>query len=126
VTAGQYCVLPVDQGATLTYNPSYGSSNFTPSPGADTYAYAWTGQLAQVNDPAGDYLHITYDSPAPGSGDWPSSATSCQTVTAASGRALVIGSNCTPMRAKLSADRLAGSADERASGAVPPSAVSRS
>jgi RHS repeat-associated protein len=93
VTAGQYCVLPQDQGATLDYDSEYGSSNFTPSPGADTYVYAWTGQLAEVYDPAGDALTITYDTPAPGSGDCPSSATSCQTVTAASGRALVIGSN---------------------------------
>jgi RHS repeat-associated protein len=93
VTAGQYCVLPQDQGATLTYDPYYGSSNFTPSPGADTYVYAWTGQLARVTDLAGDTLAITYDSPAPGSGDCPSSATSCQTVTAASGRAMVMGSN---------------------------------
>ena len=93
VVTGGYCVLPVDQGATLTYDSSAGSSNFTPSPGADTYTYAWTGQLAQVTDPAGDALNITYDSPAPGSGGCPSSATSCQTVTAASGRALVIGSN---------------------------------
>jgi RHS repeat-associated protein len=93
VVTGGYCVLPQDAAATLTYDPTYGSSNFTPSPGADTYVYAWTGQLAQVTDPAGDTLNITYESPAPGSGDCPSSATSCQTITAASGQALVIGSN---------------------------------
>jgi RHS repeat-associated protein len=100
VTAGGYCVQPVNQGATLTSNTSNDTYVFVPSPGADTYTYSWDGNLISEADTAGDTLTVAYDSPAPGSavsGDssqvCPSTATSCETITSASGRALVLGSN---------------------------------
>jgi YD repeat-containing protein len=92
-STGQYCVLPQDQGATLT--TSSGNHTFTPSPGADAYTYNGAGQLISETDQAGNTLSITYNTPAPGAGDCPSAAASCQTITAASGRALVIGSSST-------------------------------
>ncbi|HEY1620069.1 MAG TPA: RHS repeat-associated core domain-containing protein [Streptosporangiaceae bacterium] len=91
-TAGQYCVLPQDTGATLTYN-SGTSYTYSPGTGADTYTYSWAGQLTAETDPAGNKLTIAYQTPAPGSGDCPAAATSCQTITSASGRALVLGSD---------------------------------
>ncbi len=100
VTAGGYCVLPVNQGATLTSSTSNDTYTFVPSPGADAYTYSWDGNLISDTDTAGNTLTITYESPAPGSavtGDssqaCPSTATACETITSASGRALVLGSN---------------------------------
>jgi uncharacterized protein RhaS with RHS repeats len=92
VAAGGYCVVPQDEGASLTAISGI-SYTFTPSPGGTTYTYSWTGALTTETDPAGDALTITGNSPAPGTGNCPSSATTCQTITSASGRALVIGSN---------------------------------
>ncbi|HUD39916.1 MAG TPA: RHS repeat-associated core domain-containing protein [Streptosporangiaceae bacterium] len=91
--AGGYCALPVFSGASLTDNTGNDTYTFTPSAGTGTYVYSWDGQLISESDSAGDTLTITYQSPAPGSGDCPSTATSCETITSASGRALVIGSN---------------------------------
>jgi RHS repeat-associated protein len=91
--AGGYCALPVFDGASLTDNTGNDTYTFTPSAGSDSSTYSWDGQLVSESDPAGDTLTITYESPAPGTGDCPSTATSCETVTSASGRALVIGSN---------------------------------
>ena len=93
-SAGSYCTLPQDVGAALT---TAGSGTgltytYTPSPGTtDTYTY--TGQFSSQSDAAGDTLRITYGTPAPGSGQCPSTANSCETITAASGRTLVIGSD---------------------------------
>jgi RHS repeat-associated protein len=97
--AGQYCALPQDTGATLTENSGGNTYTFSPAPGTDTYTYASPntatapGQLTSETDPAGETLTLNYLSPSPGSGDCPSTATSCETITAADGRALVIGSN---------------------------------
>jgi RHS repeat-associated protein len=101
VTAGGYCVLPAFQGATLTSNTTSDTYAFVPSPGDDTYTYSWDGQLISETDTAGDILTITYDSPAPGGStsgtstavECPVTASSCETITSASGRALVIGAN---------------------------------
>ena len=100
VAAGQYCVMPQDVGVSLSDNTSIDTYTFTPSSGSDSYTYSWAGQLKSVADPAGDSVSVAYQSPAPGSavsGDanetCPSSAASCETVTSASGRELVIGSD---------------------------------
>jgi RHS repeat-associated protein len=101
VTAGGYCVQPVNRGATLTSNATSDTYTFVPSPESDTYTYSWDGQLISETDTAGNALTITYDSPAPGSSTTgtstaitcPATAASCNTIKAASGRALVIGSN---------------------------------
>jgi len=94
-TAGQYCVLPQFTGVTLTYNTSNQTYTYTSVPGSITSTYSWTGQLSSETNTAGNTLTITYNSPAPGTGNCPSTASSCATITAASGRTLVIGSNST-------------------------------
>ena len=43
VTAGGYCVLPADTGATLTL--SGGTYKYTAAPGEDTYSFNSSGQL---------------------------------------------------------------------------------
>jgi RHS repeat-associated protein len=92
--AGGYCVLPQDAGTTLTYNNSSNSYTYSPAPGGTTYTYASaTGNLTGEADPAGNTLSIAYNTPAPGTGTCPATATSCETITSASGRALVLGSN---------------------------------
>jgi YD repeat-containing protein len=58
-----------------------------------TYTYGWNGALTAETDTAGNTLTITYQTPAPVSGQCPSAATSCKTITSASGRALVVGLN---------------------------------
>ncbi len=90
--AGGYCALPQDINATLTYNSA--SQTYTYSPAAGTaYSYGWNGALTAETDAAGNTLTLTYQTPAPGSGQCPSGATSCTTITAASGRALVLALN---------------------------------
>lgn len=89
---GSYCTLPQNVDATLTYSSLASTYTFGPSPGT-TYVYNVNGELISESDSVGDQLTVSYLSPSPGSGQCPSSATSCTTVTSASGRALVIGSN---------------------------------
>ena len=92
VTAGQYCALPENIGASLTFSTGTGNYTFTPQPGTtDTYNSA--GNLISETDSAGNTLTLSYGSPAPGSGNCPSAANWCQTITSASGRALVLGYN---------------------------------
>lgn len=109
-TGGQYCVLPQDTGATLTYSSADGGTYaFSPSPGSVTYTYsATTGNLTSETDTAGDTLTVAYQSPAPGSSTpapfsvpCPSTATSCETITSASGRPLVIALNSSGLIASV-------------------------
>ena len=93
VAASLYCVLPQFTGVTLTDNTGNNTFTYSTSPGAETDTYSWSGPLVSETDTAGNTLTITYQSPAPGSGHCPSTATSCETITAANGRTLVIGSN---------------------------------
>ncbi len=93
--AGQYCVLPQDIGASLTI--SGGNYTFTQQPGT-AFTYNSAGQLAgeQQTDSNGTVLNsltISSATPAPGSGDCPAAAVRCNTITSASGRALVVGLN---------------------------------
>ena len=92
VVAGGYCALPEDLTAALTYNSTTHTYSFSSDP-AETYTYNSTGQLTAETDAAGDTLTLTYGSPSPGSGNCPSTASSCNTITSAGGRALVIGFN---------------------------------
>lgn len=91
VVRGSYCALPQYTG-TLTYSSAAGTWSFVPSAGT-TYVYNSSGALASEADAAGDTLSVTYGSPSAGSGYCPSTAASCDTVTAADGRALVIALN---------------------------------
>ncbi len=93
VTAGQYCALPQDQGATLTYNSGTEVYTFSSSPGTTSYTYNSSGGLTSETDTAGETLTVAYGTPAPGSGQCPSAASTCNTITSASGRALIIGLN---------------------------------
>jgi len=97
VVAGSYCILPQDQGATLSYNSGSQVYTFSPAPGDTSYTYNSGGQLTSETDTAGDTLTIAYRTPAPGSGQCPSTSSSCNTVTSASGRALVIGLNASSL-----------------------------
>ncbi len=90
--AGDYCALPQDTGASLTYNAAASTWAYTSSPGF-TQTYSWDGALISESDAAGDTLTISYLTPAPGTGNCPATAATCQTITAASGRSLVIGMN---------------------------------
>ncbi|HEY1621074.1 MAG TPA: DUF6531 domain-containing protein [Streptosporangiaceae bacterium] len=93
VAAGGYCVPPAFEGATLTYSTTAQTYAFSPAPGSDALTYSQAGQLVSEADTAGDTLTVTYLTPVPGSGNCPASASSCETITSASGRALVIGSS---------------------------------
>ncbi len=91
--AGQYCVLPEDVGAGLTL--SGGNYTFTQQPGL-AFTYNSSGQLTGESQTRADgtalnTLTVTYSTPAPGSGNCPSLAVSCYTITSASGRTLVVG-----------------------------------
>jgi RHS repeat-associated protein len=88
-----YCTLPQNVNATLTYNSTVGTYTYTPSPGTSYTYSATTGALKSESDTAGDTLTVTAGSPSPGSGNCPSAASSCTTITAASGRTLVLGYN---------------------------------
>ena len=90
--AGQYCALPENTGASLTYNSSSGIWTFAAQPGRDD-TFNSAGKLTGESDAAGNTLTLSYGAPAPGSGNCPSSATSCETITSASGRSLVLGLN---------------------------------
>ncbi len=96
VAAGQYCALPEDIGASLTFSPGTGSYTFSPQPGT-SYLYNSGGTLQSITDAAGDALTLSYGSPAPGAGNCPASANWCETITSASGRALTLGSNAAGM-----------------------------
>jgi RHS repeat-associated protein len=99
VVSGSYCILPQDQGATLTYNAGTQVYTYSPAPGSLTYTYqlsGGSGTLTSETDTAGNTLTITGSSPAPGgtvtgNGTCPTTAASCQTITSASGRALILG-----------------------------------
>jgi trimeric autotransporter adhesin len=91
VKGGSYCAMP-QVLATLTYNSGPNDYTFTPTPGT-TYTYGPGGTLNSESDAAGDTLTAAYGTPSPGSGNCPAAASYCDTITAASGRALVIGYN---------------------------------
>ena len=87
-----YCALPQYFTAALTYNSGNGTYAFSPYP-TDPFTYNASGQLLSETDVDGDTLTLSYGSPSPGSGECPSTASSCNTVTSAGGRALVLGLN---------------------------------
>ena len=84
-----YCALPRVL-ASLVYDSSSSTYVLT-TPGSGTQSFDSSGRLVSITDLSGDTTSFSYGSPAPGSGDCPSSAGSCETVTSPSGRAMVIG-----------------------------------
>jgi RHS repeat-associated protein len=99
VATGSYCILPQDQGATLSYTS--GNYVFSADPGDTSYTYNSSWQLTSEADSAGDSLTVSYNSPSPGASTTgtstavtcPSTAASCETIISASKRALVLGWN---------------------------------
>jgi RHS repeat-associated protein len=88
-TSDTYCALPRVFGS-LTYNA--GPSTYTLVKGAGTtYTFNSSGELSNIADADGASESVTYDSPSPGSGHCPETATSCELVTSASGRTLTLG-----------------------------------
>jgi RHS repeat-associated protein len=92
-SGSSYCTLPQDTSATLTYSSAAGTYTYTPAPGTSYTYSASTGALKTESDTAGDTLTVTAGSPSPGSGNCPSTVSSCTTITAASLRTLVLGYN---------------------------------
>jgi RHS repeat-associated protein len=92
VVAGGYCALPQYFTDSLTYNSGSGTYAFSPYP-TDPFIYNASGRLLSETDADGDTVALSYGSPSPGSGECPSTASSCNTVTSAGGRALVLGLN---------------------------------
>lgn len=93
-TAGTYCALPAVT-ANLTYNSANSTYTFVTHP-YHSYAFNSSGQLISEAGPGGATLTVSYNTPAPGSGRCAAGASSCTTVSAASGRSLVLaldGSN---------------------------------
>jgi RHS repeat-associated protein len=91
LVAGQYCALPQDVGTTLTYSSSAATFTFSPQPGSK-YTYNTGGNLTAATDSAGNTLTLAYGM-TPGSGNCPTAANWCQTITAANGRVLTVGYN---------------------------------
>lgn len=90
-TAGTYCEAPYVT-ARLTYDS--GTQTYT----CITHPYAaevfdQTGRLVSEFWPGEATLTVSYNTPSPGSGNCPATASSCNTITSASGRGLVIASN---------------------------------
>jgi RHS repeat-associated protein len=90
-TTGTYCARP-DVTASLTYNSGTSKYTFVTHP-YESYTFNSSGQLTAEAGPGGASLTVAYNSPSPGSGSCPSTATSCSTITSASGRALVLANN---------------------------------
>ena len=88
-TTGTYCALPRVLGS-LSYDSGTSTFTLTEHP-STTYTFNSSGQLTSIADPAGATASVTYDSPSPGSGHCPGAATSCETITSASGRTLTLG-----------------------------------
>jgi YD repeat-containing protein len=128
---GTFCAGPYVT-ASLTYNSTSSIYTFTTHP-YHSYTFTASGQLTGEAGPGGAATTITYNSPSPGAGSCPSSASSCETVSGASGRSLVIASNsaglitsvidprgnawtysyCSPPSATCSADDLVSVADPK-------------
>ena len=89
--SGTYCTAPYVTAA-LTFNPTANTYTLITHPHL-AYVFNSSGQLTSESTPGGATLTATYASPSPGSGQCPSAASTCFTVTSASGRALVFGEN---------------------------------
>lgn len=87
-TPGSYCAPP-DVNASLTYQPSSNNFSFVTHP-YESYTFNASGQLTADTEPGGASLTVSYGTPSPGTGQCPSIAAKCDTVTSASGRSLVL------------------------------------
>ena len=90
-TTGTYCTLPAVT-ASLVYHSGSSTYTFVTHP-YRSYTFNSSGQLSSISGPGGASLTVSRNSPSPGAGDCPSAASLCDTITAASGRSLVIAKN---------------------------------
>jgi RHS repeat-associated protein len=88
---GTYCA-PAYVTASLTYDSGSQTYTFITHP-YESYTFNANGQLTSESGPGGAAVTVAYGTPTPGAGHCPSTASSCNTVTSASGRTLVIASN---------------------------------
>ncbi|MGH9293248.1 MAG: DUF6531 domain-containing protein [Acidimicrobiales bacterium] len=91
VVAGGYCALP-EVLASLSYDSSTETYAFVTHP-ETTYTFNSAGELVSITDANGASVSFDYDAPAPGQGSCPSAASTCEEVTSAGGRSIVIASN---------------------------------
>jgi RHS repeat-associated protein len=97
--AGGNCTLPQYTSAALTYSSGNGGTyTYTPTSGGLSYTYGSNGALQSETDAAGNTLSVSYGTPLPGAGNCPSTATTCDTITAPVGtggtaRTMTVGYN---------------------------------
>ncbi|MGB8196627.1 MAG: DUF6531 domain-containing protein, partial [Acidimicrobiales bacterium] len=87
--AGTYCNLPRVLGS-LSYDSGDSTHTLVEDPGT-TYTFNASGKVTSISDANGESETVTYNSPSPGSGHCPDSASSCELITSASGRTLTMG-----------------------------------
>jgi RHS repeat-associated protein len=97
--SGTYCALP-DVTASLSYDSGSSTYTFVTHP-YQKYVFNGSGQLTGEAGPGGSALAVSYNTPSPGSGNCPSTATSCTTIASASGRALVIAKSSSGLVTKV-------------------------
>jgi RHS repeat-associated protein len=85
------CTIPQNVGVTLNQSPATHVYTYRSDP-RTTYSYSSTGVLLSITNAAGDTLTAASGTPGPGN-NCPATAATCQVLTAASGRALAVGSN---------------------------------
>jgi RHS repeat-associated protein len=90
-TAGSYCALP-GVTASLSFDSASSTYTFITHP-YRSYTFNSSGQLTGESGPGAAATTLTYNTPAPGSGACPAGASKCNTVTAPSGRKLVLALN---------------------------------
>jgi RHS repeat-associated protein len=90
-TTGTYCAPPYAT-ATITYSSTANTYTFVTHP-YEAYTFNGAGQLTSETTPGGASSSISYDTPMPGTTPCLSTASSCDTVTSASGRTLTLGVN---------------------------------
>src|SRR5581483_7626935 len=90
-TDGSYCAMPYVT-ATLAYDDTSNTFTFVTHP-YRAYTFDSTGNLTSEASAGGATLTVSDNTPAPGAGACPGTADHCDTITSASGRALVIASN---------------------------------
>ena len=85
---GTYCALPRVIGALTTADGGY---QLTLGNGTAEEFNSSTGRLTSITNVQGQSLSLAYGGEMPGSGECPSTAGSCETVTSAGGEVLTIG-----------------------------------
>ena len=91
--AGGYCT-PSYATASLSYNSTTSQYTLVDHP-YEVDVFNSVGALVSESTSGPAKLTLAYNSPTPGTGFCPTTATSCETITSASGRAIVLGLSST-------------------------------